>query len=515
MTSYDTIILGSSPNALTAACYLARGGKKVLLLEPSEHLGGAVTTAQFAEGFKGDVGLTSGRLDESIIKDLKLADHGLEIIQRNSITSLLPDGKSFTLPADRDAATKVIQGFSENDAAKYKPFMQLVDLATDFLKSAYEMTPPKNHPPSQADIEQLALLTGKLKGYGRREMTEVMRLLVMSVRDLMEEWFESAELKGLLGSAAIRGINQGPFAGNTVYTFLHHMAQDDGYFRATAKGGIGAISEALSKAAKSYGAEVRTKTGAFTINVTDGVATGVTIGGESIDATTIMSDFDVRYTFTELVPPPELEPEFNRAVRIIRYSGAVARINFALKELPKFPGLTEEALKGTVAIAPSLSYLERAYDVGKRGEISDNPFMELTIPTLSDNTLAPSGKHVMSVWMQYVPYQSKVNPDSLRELAIKQLSELCPNFKSLIEHSRVITPRELELQLHLSEGSLYGGEVNLAQAFYLRPIPGFSQYCTPISQLYLCGAATHPGGINGLSGRNAARELGVRDMVVV
>ncbi|MBA3995010.1 MAG: amine oxidase, partial [Cyanobacteria bacterium DS2.3.42] len=178
-------------------------------------------------------------------------------------------------------------------------------------------------------------------------------------------------------------------------------------------------------------------------------------------------------------------------------------------------GLTEEALKGTLTIAPSLPYLEKAFDGGKRGEISQHPFMELMFPTLSDSTLAPSGKHVMSAWMQYVPYSSKVNPDSLRELAIKELAALCPNFKSLIEHSRVITPRDFESQFQLSEGNLYGGEINLAQAFYLRPIPGFSQYQTPISQLYLCGAATHPGGINGLSGRNAARELGVRDMVAV
>jgi phytoene dehydrogenase-like protein len=346
-------------------------------------------------------------------------------------------------------------------------------------------------------------------------MTEVMRVLVMSVRDFMDEWFESTELKGLLGSAAIRGINQGPFAGNTVYTLLHHLAQGDGFFRATAKGGVGAISQSLSKAAQSHGVEVRTKTGPLKINVTDGVATGVMVGAESIAANMIISDFDARHTFTELVPPPELEPEFNRAVRNVRYSGAVARINFALKELPKFAGLTEDTLKGTLAIAPSLFYLEKAFDGGKRGEISEHPFIELTIPSLSDSTLAPSGKHVMSVWMQYVPYRSKVNPDSLRELAIKELTALCPNFKSLIEHSRVVTPRELELQFQLSEGSLYGGEVNLAQAFYLRPIPGFAQYHTPISQLYLCGAATHPGGINGLSGRNAVRELGVRDMVAV
>lgn len=513
MTSYDTIILGSSPNALTAACYLARGGQKVLVLEPTEHVGGAVATAQFADGFKADISLMSGRIDAAIAKDLKLADHGLEIIERSTLTSLLPGGKSFTLPSDRDAAAKVIAGFSANDAKKYKPFMQLADLASGFLKSAYNVTPPRNHPPSQADADLLSKLTGQLKGYGRREMTEVMRLLVMSVRDLMDEWFTSPELKGLLGATAIRGINQGPFAGNTAFTLLHHFAQGDGFFRATAKGGVGALCQALAAAAKSHGVEVRTMCGSLSINIADGIATGAKVGSESIDASVVISDYDARYTFTHLVPPPELEPEFNRAVKNLRYSGAVARLNFALKELPKFTGLTNDALSGTLVVAPSVAYLEKAYDGGKRGDVSKQPYLEVTVPSLSDSSLAPSGKHVMSVWMQYAPCHSTVKAEQLRELVVQHLSDFCPNIKSIIEHFQVTTPREFEAKYHLTEGNLYGGELNLAQAFYLRPLPGFAQYGTPISQLYLCGAATHPGGINGLSGRNAAREIGVRDMV--
>lgn len=513
MTTYDTIILGSSPNALTAACYLARGGKKVLVLEPCDEVGGAVGTSQFVDGFKGDVGLTSGRLDAGIVKDLKLADHGLEVIERNTISSLLHDGKSFSLPADRDAATEVIRGFAPNDAAKYKPFMQLVDMAGDFLKSAYDITPPADHPPSKTDIEKFSLLTGQLKGYGQREMTEVMRLLVMPVRDLLDEWFENAELKGLLAASAIRGINQGPFAGSTTYTLLHHIAQGDGFFRATARGGIGAISQALSNAAKSYGAEVRTKVGQFKVLVENGVATGVEVGGQSIAATMIVSDYDARYTFSELVAPPELEPEFNRAVRRIQYCGAVARINFALSGLPKFTGLTEEALSGTLTLAPSVSFLEKAFDGGKHGGLSIHPLLEVTIPSIADATLAPSGKHVMSVWLQYAPYRNNVKPEIVSELVLERLSDYCPDLKSLVEHSQVITPHDFESKFNLSEGHLYGGEVNLAQAFFLRPLPGFARYHTPISQLYLCGAATHPGGINGISGRNAARELGVRDMV--
>lgn len=513
MSTYNTIILGSSPNALTAACYLARGGKKVLVLEPSEHIGGAVATAQFADGFKGDIGLMSGRLETEIVKELKLADHGLEVIERKTMTSLLPGAKSFTLPADRDAAEKVIAGFSSADAKKYKPFMQLVDLASDFLRSAYDVTPPRHHPPQKDDVDTLSKLTSQLKGYGRREMTEVMRLLVMSIRDLMDEWFVSPELKGLIGSAAIRGINQGSFAGNTTYTLLHHVAQGDGFFRSTAKGGIGGLCQALAAAAKASGVEIRTKCGAMSVNVADGVATGVTVGSDTIDASIVISDYDARYTFTHLVPPPELEPEFNRAVKNIRYNGAVARLNLALKELPNFAGVSDDALSGTLVLAPSITYLEKAYDGGKRGDISNQPYLEVTIPTVGDASLAPKGKHVMSVWMQYAPYHSAVKPDHLRDLVIQQLSEFSPNLKSLVEHAEVLTPREFESQFHLTEGSLYGGEINLTQAFYLRPIPGCAQYGTPISQLYLCGSATHPGGITGLSGRNVARELGVRDMV--
>ncbi len=513
MSTYNTIILGSSPNALTAACYLARSGKKVLVLEPTEHIGGAVSTAQFADGFKADIGLMTGRLDAEIVKDLKLSEHGLEVIERSSLTSLLPGGKSFTLSCDLNAAEKVIAGISPADAKKYKPFMNLVSLASDFLKSAYNVTPPANHPPSKDDVEGLSKLSAQLKGYGRREMTEVMRLLVMSVRDLTDEWFASPELKGLLATAAVRGINQGPFAGNTAYTLLHHLAQGDGFFRATAKGGIGALCQALAAAAKSYGVEIRTKCGSLTINVEDGVATGVAAGTESIEASLVISDYDARHTFTHLVAPPELEPEFNRAVKNLKYRGAVARLNFALKDLPKFAGITDEAMKGMLVLAPSVEYLEKAYDAAKRGDVSARPYLEVSIPSLSDATLAPSGKHVMSVWMQYAPCHSTANPDHLRDLVLKQLSEFCPNLKSLVEHSQVLLPNEYESQYYLTEGNLYGAEINLAQAFYLRPLPGFAQYSTPISQLYLCGSATHPAGISGLSGRNAARELGVRDMV--
>jgi phytoene dehydrogenase-like protein len=514
MSAYDTILLGSSPNALTAAAYLARAGKRVLVLEPSAQIGGATTTAQFADGFQADLSLMSGRLDAGIVRDLQLHQHGLETIERDTITSLLPDRRSFTLPADREAAAEVIRGFAPNDATPYGHFMQLLDLASDFLQSAYAMTPPQSHHPSAADAQQLVALVGRLRGYGRREMAEVMRLLVISVRDLLDEWFESVELKGLLGSAGVRGLTQGPFASGTTFNLLHHLTIGDGYFRATAKGGVGAICRALAAAAQGYGAELRANTGALRVVVKDDVATGVQLNtGEVIDAAQVISDYDARQTFTQLVAPPQLEPEFNRAVQHIRYNGAVARINLALRELPSFTGigypLGEEALRGTLTIAPSLAQLEKAFDGAKYGGVSDQPYLEVNIPSLTDPSLAPAGEHVMSIWMQFAPYRSDVDRECVRELALARLSEFAPNLQSLVLHAQVVTPRDFETQFHLSEGHLYGGDMTLTQAFFLRPIPGYAQYRTPIEQLYLCGAATHPGGgVSGLAGKNVANELG-------
>jgi len=509
MTFYDTILLGSSANALTAAAYLAKAGQRVLVLEQSAQLGGATATAAFADGFRADLGLISGRLDPSIVRELSLYEHGLEVIERDTITSLLPDQRSFTLPADRAAAAAVIRGFAPNDAARYGDFMHLLDLASDLLGSAYTAPPPDPQHPNAADAAQLLALAGRLRGYGRREMAEVMRLLVMSVRDLLDEWFEDPALKGLLASAGVRGLTQGPFAGGTTFNLLHHLAIGDGYFRATAKGGIGAINSTLASAAQAHGAELRVDAGAPRVLLADGIATGVQLAnGATIAAARVISDYDARYTFTQLVDPPELEPEFNRAVANIRYNGAVARINLALRELPSFSGIADDALRGTLVLAPSLAQLEKAFDGAKYGDVSDQPYIEASIPTLADPTLAPAGQHILSIWLQYAPYRNNLDPQRLGELALARLSEFAPNLRSLVLHSQVITPRDFEQRFQLSEGHLYGGDMTLAQAFFLRPLPGFAQYRTPIEQLFLCGAATHPGGgMSGLAGKNVANQV--------
>lgn len=516
MSKYDTIIIGSSPNALVAAAYLAKAKQRVLILEPSNNIGGAVSTEEFATGFSGDVSFLSGQINPAIAKDLNLSQHGLEVLERNSITSLLPDGRSFTLPKDRKAAVEVIRGFAPADAPRYEKFMALLDLASDFLSAVYQSTPPQQHPPTESEAVMLSSLVGKLKGFGRRETTEVMRLLVMPIRELVDEWFENAELKGLLASVAVRGVTRGSFAGSTTFNLLHHLAIGDAYFRATAKGGVGSITHSVASAAKAAGAELRTEVGEVTVAITDGTATGVQLNnGEVINSDAVFSDYDAGYTFTKLVPPPELDPEFNRSVKVTRYKGSVARINFALSGLPEFTNVGKDALTGTLVLSPSVAYLERGYDSAKYGSVSENPYLEITIPSVADPGLAPAGSHVMSVWFQFAPCDVKCDSAKLVEITLNTLSQFAPKIKSLVKHSSVTTAKDFETKFHLTEGQLYGGEQNLAQAFYLRPIPGFAHYKTPIAQLYLCGAATHPGGgISGLSGKNSAAQLTTRPLAL-
>ena len=229
----------------------------------------------------------------------------------------------------------------------------------------------------------------------------------------------------------------------------------------------------------------------------------------------MVSDYDARYTFTSLVAPFELEPEFNRAVQHVRYNGAVARVNLALRELPNFEGLKEDALLGTLTLAPSIAYLEKSFDATKCGELSNHPYIEATIPTLLDAKLAPPGQHVMSLWLQYAPYRGHVKPERVLEVVLERIGQFAPSLRSLILHSQVLTPHDYEERFHLSEGHLYGGDMTLAQAFFMRPLPGYAQYRTPIEQLYLCGSATHPGGgVSGLAGVNAANEIGLQAMAV-
>ena len=482
MSTYDAILLGSSPNALAAAARLARAGRRVLVLETRGVLGGPTATETFAPGFRAESGVMSAALDPEIAGELGLS---LDVIRRESITAL---GTPVTLQARYALPGELLH-------------------AVELLRANHASDPPTLPGPDAADARSLRALAARLSGFGPREMHEVLRLLFMSARNFFQEVSPEAE-HGLLCGASVRGVSQGPFAPGTLLNFVHHLAIDDGLFRSTVRGGLGKLAEALAEAARAAGAEIRLDvTGPLVIEVADGVATGVRLGdGERIEAQIIVSDHDARTTFTRLVSPTELEPETNRALHSLRLQGSVARVNLALSALPDFTGLDTEALRGTLIVAPDIASLERAWDQGKRGVPSSPPYLELALPSIADPSLAPDGQHLVSAWVQYVPH-GLGGREALLKTVLAQLAAFAPGLPELVLHHQILLPEDLEARFGLAGGHLYGGDVSWSTAFFLRPLPGFSHYRTPIERLYLAGSAAHPAGYSGRSGWNLARSL--------
>jgi phytoene dehydrogenase-like protein len=485
VSAYDVLFLGSSPNALAAAARLARAGRRVLVLETRDAIGGPVTTEAFAPGFRADTGVMSAALDPEVTRDLELS---VDVIRRDCITTLGPS------PMTLRAAPELPRA---------------VRHAVDLLVGIYKSDPPTVPAAGGADSAALHDLGERLLGLGSREMHEVLRILFMSARDFFEEQRGASDAtRAILCGAAVRGVSEGPFAPGTLWNFLHHEAVGDGLFRSTARGGLQSLSQALADKARAHGTEIRAGvTGPLSVHLEDSAARGALLGdGERIAAELVISDFDARATFTRLVPPYELEPEVNRVLRGLRYKGSVARVHLALRGLPEFTGVDAEALRGTLMLAPDVSSLERAWDQAKRGKMPDRPFIEATLPSLSDPSLAPEGHHVLSAWVQYIPY-GRGDREILRKTVIEQLTSFAPSLSERVIHHHVSLPEDLERQFGLTEGHVYGGEINLAQAFFLRPIPGYSHYESPIANLYLGGSAAHPGGYSGRSGWNLAGSL--------
>jgi phytoene dehydrogenase-like protein len=516
MTTCDVILIGAGHNGLTAAAYLARAGQKVLALERREVVGGAVVTEEFAPGFKVDTVFHCGELRPDIVRDLDLTQHGLEIIGRNApLFAPQPEGGGLLLSPGQVQTVEAIARFSKADARQWPAFAALLSKVAGFLNEAYATTFPRVPKVDTSEAPVLAQLGLKLRGLGKRDMLEALRVLPMSLMELLDEWFESDALKGAVGAQGVHGLTQGPFSAGTAFLLVHHWANHNGLFKATAKGGLGAITQALASAAKAFGAEIRTGAEAARVNVQDGKAVGVTLtSGESISARLVVSNADPRRTFLGLVGPLELDPHFVWGVQNIKLRGAVAKVHLALDGLPRFKGVDGDAhLRGTIVISPSLPYLERAYDAAKYGEISPQPYLEITVPSLADPSLAPAGKHVLSVHAQFAPYHLKngtweAKREALGDWVIGTLSEYAPNLRSLILQSQILTPLDLENRFGLTEGSLHHGEMMLDQILFMRPVPGWAQYRTPIEGLYLCGSGAHPGGgVTGAPGRNAARQI--------
>jgi phytoene dehydrogenase-like protein len=520
MTAYDVVVIGAGHNGLVAAAYLAKAGKRVLVLEARPDIGGIQAAEEFHPGFKVDGVLhQSGWLDPVMASDLSLGSATEGILTPGAAVLNLTNEGHLVLRRHIGETAEEIRKHSTGDAAKWESFSRLMTKLTRFLQHVYGVTPPQLTSTRPADLWNLLGLGRRVRGMGKADMIEFLRILPMSVAELLDDWFETDGLKGALGASGITGIMQGPRSAGTAFVMLHHqVGNPEGLFRCGSlrRGGGSSLGARLVQAARGFGAEVQTGKRVARIRTVDGRVIGVTLeNGDEIATRQVVSTVDPRRTMLGMVEPTELAPEYMRALSNIRYRGVSAKVHLALSELPSFTGVegNDQLLRGLISVSPNLDYLEKAYDDAKHGRISSRPYLEAVIPTLEDPSLAPPGRHVMSIWMQFAPYQLKgewdgASRESLGDRVVELLAERAPNLKASIIHRQVLTPKDLSEKYGVTEGSLYQGEMGLDQILFMRPVPGWGHHRTPVENLYLGGSGTHPGGgIVGGAGRLAAREL--------
>ena len=491
MNHYDTIIIGAGHNGLVAAAYLAKQGKKVLVLERRAIVGGSVVTESFGDNFSADSLHTGGTLRPDIIKDLKLASHGLTVdTVRKPFISLQADGNHLTLDAES------IKRISEKDAARFPEFVRFMDKAASILDTAYATIMPRL--PMNFGIKEgygLLELGLELKLAGRKDMLNFIRALPMTAQELVEEYFESDVVKAAIASVGVHSFTLGPMGAGTGYTLIHNWLNRGGLAHKNV-GKASEITSALANAVKAFGGEIRTESQVTSIRVEGQVAKGVVLAsGEEISANVILSSADPKHTFLKLVGAQDLPPEFIWHTQSIKMRGSVAKIHLQTNGNHGIP-------EGTVVIAPSIKYLERAYDASKYGQVSEKPYLEVTT---SGNTV--------SIHFQCAPYALKQGTwnekrEYVADLAIKTLAEYFPALNSSLVTRHVITPKDLEDTYGLTEGDLNHGQLMLDQFLFMRPIPGRSNHKTPIDNLYLCGSGVHGGGgVSGAAGRNTVKAL--------
>ncbi len=526
--THDIIIIGGGHNGLVAACYLAKGGLKTLVLERRETVGGAAITEEFHPGYRSStLAHAAGPLQPRVRSDLQLHRYGLEMIQPEvRVTALDEDGRSLSIYNDPARTARELERVSAHDAGNYPEFANCFRRIGRMLAPLLSMTPPSLEKPTPGELWDLGKLGLSFRGLGKKDAFRLLRWGPMAVADLVAEWFESELLRATMAARGICGAFAGPWSAGTSVGLLWQAAMD-GHATAPAsfvKGGMGALTQALAKLAQDLGVKIRTGVEVEKILVADGAAAAVALNsGEEISARALVSNADPRRTFLNLVDPLELDPNFLLKIQNYRAVGTVAKVNLALSGLPSFTALnnqddesTAAKLSGRLHIGPNIDYLERAFDEAKYGGYSGQPYLDVTIPSVTDPSLAPKGAHVISIHAQYAPYKLKDGDWNSRraefgDTVVNALSNYAPNLKELVVARQVITPLDLEQIYGLSGGHIFHGEQALDQFFTFRPLIGWAQHRTPIKGLYLCGAGTHPGGgVTGGPGANAAREI-IRD----
>jgi phytoene dehydrogenase-like protein len=518
---YDAIVIGGGHNGLTHAAYLARAGKKVLVLERRHIVGGAAVTEEVFPGFKFSVcSYVVSLLRPEIIRDLDLPRHGLEILPLDGTFTPMLNGDYLWRVNDHGKSRREIARHSKLDAEAYEEFGKAMQAMCRFVKPILSMVPPDPTSLNPKDLMKLLFLGKRFQGLDAQAKYDQVQLMTMSAIDFLDQWFETDVLKATMSASGIIGTFLGVRSPGTAYVLLHHyMGEIDGAFRAWgfARGGTGAISNAIAGAALELGVEIRTKAGISKILVKNGKANGVVLAnGDEIYADVISSSVDPRLTFTKFLEPNELPSDFLEEVNRYKFRGSSGKVNLALDALPNFKAMPGEGLhlRGAISISPSVEYMERAYDDAKYGNFSRNPYIDCVIPSLTDPSLAPPGKHVMSCFVQYAPYKLApglhwdTEKEKFGDTVINTIAQHAPNIKDIILHRQIVTPLDLEREFGLSEGNIFQGELSLEQLFFLRPVPGWAQFRTPIKNLYMCGSAAHPGGgIMGAPGRLAAVEV--------
>ena len=531
---YDCIIIGAGHNGLVCANYLARNGWKVIVLEKRHVIGGCSVTEEIAPGYKASIAsyVVSLLLPE-IVEELELVRHGYKTLPRNpSAFTPFEDGQYLFLGPDQKANYDEIKKFSEKDAKAFAKYEALLERVAERIEPLMNKRTPDLLPlPSSWRKASLKKCLSDLKiGWETQkamkslgdELPEAIELMTGNAKTILDRWFESDELKGTLATDAIIGSFQPYSAPGSAYVLLHHVMGEAGGARgvwAYVEGGMGALADAIAASAKEKGVEIRTNAAIEEIQVTDGQVAGVRLeGGEVVEATRVASSVDPHLTFEKMMDPAHLPSNFLQAVKRIDYSSASLKINLAVSELPNFtclPGNSEVGPqhRGTIHIGATPDYLERAYDDAKYGRPSQRPIVEMTIPTSVDKTLAPEGHHILSLFVQYAPYELAEGTwedikEEFADRCIAEIARFAPNVPDSILHRQILTPVDLERIFGLTGGNIMQGSMSLNQLGPMRPVPGWSDHRTPIAGLYICGAASHPGGgVMGSCGKNAATEI--------